>query len=185
MPKVLDLLSEFGALNDTKLRSGGSLPADAEARWRELKALYEHLMSQEGLPLAQHPPRFSAEDIRAQITSRERLRVPVEMETVFQCESEYHTGRVVNVSRGGVFLASETLYEMGSQLTLYLAHLGCHHRELFEPKGEVVWVTKRGVPEIGVPRGMGVQFVDFPESAQEKLESFVIDTIAKRLSGLW
>jgi uncharacterized protein (TIGR02266 family) len=183
MKTVLDLISEFGALNDTKLRSGGSLPPTDEERWSELKTFYELLMSREGLPLPQNAPLFSAADIRDCLSDRERIRVPVETPIVFEHQSRYHTARVVNLSRGGLFVASETLVEAGSILTLYLASIGSE--DLFETKGEVVWCTKRGVPEADLPRGMGVQFLEFPESAQEKLDSYVVETIAKRLSGLW
>ncbi|HLE21819.1 MAG TPA: hypothetical protein VJB88_11930, partial [Vicinamibacteria bacterium] len=76
MATVLDLISEFGSLNDTKLRSGGSLPSEEEERWTELKTFYELLMSREGLPLPLEMPRFSADDIRVCLRDRDRIRVP-------------------------------------------------------------------------------------------------------------
>ena len=174
MKTVLDLISEFGALNDTKLRSGGSLPPEDEGRWAELKTFYELMMSREGLPLPQETPRFSAGDIRERLGDRERIRVPVETPIVFEHQS-----------RGGVFVASEILVDAGSLLTLYLAGIGGDEEDLLEATGEVVWRTKRGVPEADLPRGMGIRFVDFPEAAMERLDSYVVDTIAKRISALW
>ncbi len=185
MKTVLDLISEFGALNDTKLRSGGSLPPEDEGRWAELKTFYELMMSREGLPLPQEAPRFSAGDIRERLGDRERIRVPVETPIVFEHQSRFHTARVVNLSRGGVFVASEILVDAGSLLTLYLAGIGGDEEDLLEATGEVVWCTKRGVPEADLPRGMGIRFVDFPEAAMERLDSYVVDTIAKRISALW
>jgi hypothetical protein len=90
---VLDLIGEFGTLNDTKLRASGALPPEDEARWTELKRFYELLMSREGLPAAGDMPRFTAEDIRACLSDRERIRVPVEAPIVFEHEGRHHTGR--------------------------------------------------------------------------------------------
>jgi uncharacterized protein (TIGR02266 family) len=185
MSTVLDLIGEFGTLNDTKLRAGGSLPPEDEARWTELKRFYELLMSREGLPSAGDMPRFTAEDIRACLSDRERIRVPVEAPIVFEHEGRHHTARVVNLSKSGVFIASESLLPTGSKLTLYLASIVGREQDLLEAKGEVAWTTKRGVPEADLPRGMGVRFVDFPREAQEKVDAYVVETIAKRLSGLW
>ncbi len=51
MKTVLDLIAEFGALNDAKMRTGGNLPQGDEERWVELKAFYQLSMSQDGLNL--------------------------------------------------------------------------------------------------------------------------------------
>ncbi|MGH9460154.1 MAG: PilZ domain-containing protein [Vicinamibacteria bacterium] len=185
MSTVLDLIGEFGTLNDTKLRVGGTLPPEDEARWTELKRFYELLMSREGLPAAGEMPRFTAEDIRACLSDRERIRVPVEAPIVFEHEGRHYTARVVNLSKSGVFIASEALLPTGSILTLYLASIGSRDQELLEAKGVVAWSSKQGVPEADLPRGMGVRFVDFPREAQEKVDAYVVETIARRLSGLW
>ena len=185
MSTLLDLISEFGTLNDTKLRAGGNLPPADEERWTELKKFYELLMSREDLPAPRELPQFSAEDIGACLSDRERIRVPIETPIVFEHKGRHHTARVVNLSKSGVFVASETLIDTGSILTLYLASIGGREEDLLETKGEVVWCTKRGVPEADLPRGMGIHFVDFPREAQEKLDAYVVETIAKRVSSLW
>ena len=185
MSTVLDLISQFGTLNDTKLRTGGNLPPGDEERWTELKKFYELLMSREGLPAPRELPQFSADDIRACLSERERIRVPVETPIVFEHEGRHYTARVVNLSKSGVFVASETLLDNGSIVTVYLASIGGLEEDLIETKGEVVWCTKRGVPEADLPRGMGIRFVDFPQEAQDKLDAYVVETIAKRISGLW
>ena len=185
MSTVLDLIGEFGALNDTKLRTGGSLPPEREARWTELKKFYELLMSREDLPAPSELPRFSAEDIRACLSDRDRIRVPLETPIVFEHQGTHYTARVVNLSKSGVFIASETLLEVGATLTLYLASIGGRQSELLETKGQVVWCTKRGVLEADLPRGMGVRFTEFPREAQERLDAYVVETIAKRISTLW
>ena len=185
MYTVLDLIGEFGSLNDTKLRAGGNLPPEAEKRWTELKKFYELLMTHEPLAANREAKRFSAEDIRTCLTNRDRIRVPLETPIVFEHEGRHHTARVVNLSKSGVFVASETLLEPGSSLTLFLAGIFGGEEVPLETKGEVAWCTKRGVPEADLPRGMGIRFVDFPPEAEEKLDAYVVETIASRISGLW
>lgn len=185
MKTVLDLIAEFGALNDAKMRTGGSLPPGDEERWAELKAFYQLSMSQEGLNLDRNSPPITAADIREHLKDRERIRVPTDATVVFRNEGEYFTGRVVNLSRGGLFLASERLFEIGARLEIYLAQIGRDTEELFEVKGDVAWLTKHGVPELDLPRGMGVQLVDSSKNAVDKLDSYVVETIAKKLSRLW
>jgi Tfp pilus assembly protein PilZ len=185
MKTVLDLLREFGALNDAKNHRGGSLPPEDERRWAELKTFYNQLMSQSGLAMDPGIPEFSVSDIRDQVTAWERLRVPVEIYVVLHYQGETHTARVVNLSRGGAFLASETLFEIGSPLTLYLSKIGSRYEDRVEMKGEVAWCTERGIPEDHLPCGMGIRFVELSRAAQEKLEGFLIEIIEKQLSGLW
>ena len=185
MKTVLNLIGEFGALNDAKVRTGGSLPPEDEKRWAELKAFYEVLMAQSGLDLDREAPPITASDIREQLTDRERIRVPVEVPVVFQQGKQHHSGKIVNLSRGGTFIASEYLPEVGSHLTVYIPQVGSTSEEVLEIESEVGWLTKRGVPEIELPRGIGVQFTEYPTNAQEKLDSFVIETIARKLSSLW
>jgi Tfp pilus assembly protein PilZ len=185
MKTVLNLIGEFGALNDAKVRTGGSLPPEDEKRWAELKAFYEVLMAQTGLDLDREAAPITASDIREQLMDRERIRVPVEVPVVFQDGKQHHSGKVMNLSRGGTFIASEHLPEVGSQLTVYIPQIGSTSEEVLEIESEVVWLTKRGVPEIELPRGIGVQFTEYPTNAQEKLDSFVIETIARKLSSLW
>ena len=184
MKTVLDLLREFGALNDAKIHCGGSLSPEDESRWAELKVFYDLLMSQKGLALDPGVPTFSASKIRDRVTVREGLRVRVEIYAVIYYQGEHHTARVVNLGRRGVFLASEVLFEVGSRLAVNLVNVGSK-KDLLELKGEVVWRTERGIPEGDLPSGMGIRFVEFLPATQEKLDSFLIEIIEKQLSGLW
>jgi len=183
MKSVLDLIREFGTLSDAKVSAGGRLPPPEEKRWEELKAFYDLLMSQNSLPLGREVARFSASDIRQRVTSRERLRVPAERYAVLQHEGECHTVLLVNVSRGGVFVASDLLFEIGSRVTLYFTNIG--NEKLVELQGEIVWRTEQGIAAAHLPRGMGVRFVNFSPDDQKELDALVIETIQKRLSGLW
>ena len=62
MKTVLDLVQEFASLDDTKTRSGGILPPPSERRWAEVKAFYDLVMVQSGLP-ERRGRRFTASEI--------------------------------------------------------------------------------------------------------------------------
>src|SRR3970040_3050745 len=99
-------------------------------------------MSREGLPQPLEMPRFSADDIRVCLRDRDRIRVPVEAPMVFEHNGRFYTARVVNLSKSGVFVASETLLDTGSLLTLFLAGIGGRQEDLLENKGQGGWVTQ-------------------------------------------
>ncbi len=182
---VLDLIREFGALNDAKVRRGGSLPPSDEKRLEELTTFYEMLMSQPGLAVSAHKSSFSESDLRDHLTEWNRIRVPVEICAVLRHQGNFYAARIVNLSRNGVFLTSEALLDMGSRVVLLLPDVDGSSENALELKAEVTWRTSRGIPEADLPRGMGLHFVDLTPEEQEKLDSRVLETIEKQLSGLW
>lgn len=185
MRTVLDLLREFTALNDAKVRRGGSLPPSDEKRLHELKAFYDLLMSQSGLPTNADRSFVSESDLRNHLFERERLRVPTEINAVLRHENRFYAVRVVNLSRGGVFLASQALPDLGSRLSLLIPDADGSAENALELEGEVTWRTERGLPEAGLPRGMGVHFIDLTPEVQKELESRVLGAIETQLSRLW
>jgi uncharacterized protein (TIGR02266 family) len=184
MKTVLDLIGEFATLNDVKVRCGGALPPGSEQRWEELKSFYDLLMAQNGLSRRPVTKRFSTSDIRDQVRSRDRLRVPVELDMIMNKDDDYVTVQVINLSRGGVFLASEKLFPVGTHLTLYLANSYGGSDAMFEAKGEVVWVSEFGIEETDLPKGMGVRFLGDQDEVRHQLDSFVLETLEIRLSGV-
>lgn len=177
---VLDLLEEFCKLNEVRIESRGRLPQRSENRWEELKSLYDRLMSRD--PSARKPgmPTFVAEDIRERLKHRERLRVPTDMEVFFRYKDTYLSSRLVNLSRGGLFLGSSVLLAEGAQITVYLPNLGDDYEDIFETRGEVAWTT-RGSPQSGIPRGMGVRFRELSGSAKAQLDTLLIRKLQARL----
>jgi uncharacterized protein (TIGR02266 family) len=184
MKTVLDLIGEFATLNDAKVRCGGTLPPGSEQRWEELRSFYDLLMGKNGLAKRPVTKRFSMSDIRKHITSRDRLRVPVELDMILKKDGDFLTVQVVNLSRGGVFLASEALFPVGTQLTLYVANSYGGSEGIFEAGCEVVWVSEYGIQESDLPRGMGVRFLGDQDEVRHQLDSFVLETLELRLSGV-
>jgi uncharacterized protein (TIGR02266 family) len=184
MKTVLDLIGEFAALGDAKARSGGTLPPGSERRWNELKSFYDLLMAQNGLTKRPVSKRFTSKDIGKRVKSWDRLRVPVQLEMAVRVGDDYHSIHVINVSRGGVFVSSDRIYPVGTQLILYVANAYGGDEAMFEAESEVVWLSECGIPESGLPRGMGLRFLGDQEAVLHQLDSFVLETLELRLSGL-
>ena len=184
MDTVLDLIREFGALNDAKVRRGGTLAEPDEKRWTELKRFYDLLMSQTGHSV-DDAPSYSTMDLQTYVTDRARLRVPATSYALVRQNDTCYAARVVNLSRSGVYLSSNVLFEVGSQVALHLSNSGGRGEEILELEAEVVWVNQKGALEAEVPRGMGLNFINVTPESQEMLDSWVLEVLEKCLSTLW
>ncbi len=180
MKTVLDLVQEFASLDDTKSRSGGILRPPSERRWAEVKAFYDLVMVQSGLP-ERRGRRFTALEIDQRVVPRARLRVRVEIDLAVLHQAEYRSARVMDLSCGGILLVSGAAFEVGSRLTLNLANIGEAFRDT---EGDVVW---HGVPDSAqsmLAHRMGICFVALPETGTAKLDSFVVEILEQKLLAL-
>ncbi len=135
MKNVLDLIREYGALSDARVRRGGTLAPSDEERWVELNAFYDHLMTESGLHLDEEIP-FSSAELRDSVEDRDRLRVPSGGHAILRHEGGCLSASVVNLSRGGVFLAASTLFPVGIRTTVFLADIpGIAEGEVLELEG--------------------------------------------------
>ena len=184
MKTVLDLIGEFSVLHDAKVMWGGKLPDEAERRWEELKVFYDLLMSKSGVGPRPVSRQFSAKDIEAKVTSRERLRVPLEMDMIFRAGEEFHAAKGVNVSRGGLYLSSPLVLPVNSTVTVYLASSDVTQEALLEAPGEVVWANKEGSPRDSLPTGMGISFATQEGLLERHLDAMVIASLVRHLLGV-
>jgi uncharacterized protein (TIGR02266 family) len=184
MKTILDLIGEFAVLNDAKVLSGGKLRPEEERRFQELKAFYELLMSHTGVTARSVSRRFSAEEVLAKVTARERLRVPLDTEMVFAAGGEFHAGYAVNLSRGGLFLSAREMLPVRSPVTIYLSSPDAIDHALMETPAEVVWVTERGLSGALIPPGMGIRFTQKKGLVETYLDAMVVDSIVRHLSGV-
>jgi hypothetical protein len=184
MNTVLDLIGEFAVLNDAKVMWGGTLPRDAEKRWEELKDFYDLLMSKSGVAPRPVSRQFSAKDVEARVTSRERLRVPLEADVILKTGGEFFTAKGVNVSRGGLYLTSSLVLPAHSPVTVYLSSADVTHESLLEARGEVVWSSERALERAALPPGMGISFAMQEGQLERHLDAMVIDSLVRHLSGV-
>jgi len=184
MKTVLDLIGEFAVLHDAKVMCGGRLPDQAERRWEELKDFYDLLMSKSGIGPRPVSRQFSAKDVEEKVTSRERLRVPLEMDMVFRASDEFHAAKGVNVSRGGLYLSSPLILPVNTTVTVYLASYDLTQESLLEASGEVVWATEESRDQASLPPGMGISFATQEALLERHLDAMVIDSLVRHLSGV-
>ncbi len=183
MKTVLDLIEEFAILNDAKVLRGGQLPSEVERRWRELKSFYDLLMAPSSVCPRAVSRQCSADDITRRITTRNRLRVPVELDIFFRRDGEFNTGKVVNLSRGGMFLSSGSIAPVRSQLQLFV-YRKSSNESVLEADAEVAWTTTKGFPAASIPQGMGVSLLGADTALVRCLDQMVVSTLEQRLSGV-
>jgi uncharacterized protein (TIGR02266 family) len=101
-------------------------------------------------------------------------RVPIEVGVDLWSENTFFTGFSENISEGGLFIATDAPFEIGSRLNIKLSLMG---DEPVESEVVVRWVRPPGAAG-GLPAGMGVQFETLEEQWESDLQKF-IDSQAK------
>ena len=100
-------------------------------------------------------------------------------------DGESFDANVVNLSRSGSFLASDTLVKAVERLIVYITGMSEDDPgDVFELNAEVVWCAEEGIAETSIRRGMGIRFVDVADETRERLGLLVVHTIEKRLARL-
>jgi uncharacterized protein (TIGR02266 family) len=83
-------------------------------------------------------------------------------------EHNFWTGLTMNVSEGGVFVATHVLLDPGALVSMHLELPKARILAL----GEVRW-RREYTGDDDIPPGMGVQFVNLDEAALEAIRTFV------------
>jgi uncharacterized protein (TIGR02266 family) len=83
----------------------------------------------------------------------------------------------MNLSEGGIFLATTSLLEVGTQLQLYLASV----ERTVEVQGVVAWTRSEGTAE--GPPGMGVRFTEMESSQRAHIEQILDSKRAELRKG--
>lgn len=105
---------------------------------------------------------------------RQFLRVPMKVEVDLRSENTFFTGFSENISEGGLFIATDAPFEVGTRLDITLSLMGDAPTTQHVT---VCWVRPEGTSG-GLPAGMGVRFDDLGEGRKEQLQAFV-DSRAK------
>ena len=182
MRTLLDVIQEWAALNDAKTVAGGTLPPPDEKRWEELKSFYDLLLAQEGL-CDKPASRFSADDIRNTVTTRDRLRVNTDMEVVVNKNGTVERAQVGNLSCGGVLLFCNTPFEKGNGLTIHLANV-TRGAGVLPAEGEIVWLADQGSSDMTFRYKLGARFLDLGYTERNSLDYFVVDSLENKLLSL-
>jgi len=103
---------------------------------------------------------------------RELLRIQAEVEVHFKSFDQFYKEYTRNISKGGIFIKSATPLPPQSVLEIKIFLPG--EKNPVDTVGEVVHTIEPEVAkERGWDPGMGVHFVDFPETMQNRLEEYV------------
>jgi uncharacterized protein (TIGR02266 family) len=95
------------------------------------------------------------------------------------CESRgmFVSNRVMNISRGGLFIASNEPFPLQSEVTLRLS-LGDH--AVIEAHGKVVWNYDLPRDSFRITPGSGIRFTNLTPENRGKLERYLAELDATR-----
>jgi uncharacterized protein (TIGR02266 family) len=104
---------------------------------------------------------------------RKALRVPTNLEVECADSKGSALARARQIAEGGVFLATERRFSVGTPLFLRLTG---NRGEIVEVEGRVVWVRQPGSAE--GPPGVGVEFSDLDAAQREAVTYLVEEALA-------
>jgi uncharacterized protein (TIGR02266 family) len=110
-------------------------------------------------------------------TGASTVRVPVSTTATLATADGQVTGQVVNLSRGGVYVATDEPLRTGLKV-----RVGLTLPRFTNPitlNGQVKWSNPPGTPREGddaLPPGVGVEFTDMPKLTQSTLNLFILSS---------
>jgi len=107
------------------------------------------------------------------ISQRLARRIPVDIRAAYAVAGgKRHAGRVINLHAGGLFIAAEKLFPVGTGLAWELALPGID--EPLRYQGRVAWVNHpEWLKRRDLPSGMGLQLLDAGPAARESLAAYL------------
>ncbi|GAC1300031.1 MAG: hypothetical protein NVSMB1_26550 [Polyangiales bacterium] len=106
----------------------------------------------------------------AALVRRGTVRLAAEFEIDATSDHNFFTGFALNLSEGGLFIASYEERQVGDRLLLNLKLPDLD--DAIEAKGEVRWVRLQA-SEGDPPPGFGVRFLDLDDRARAAIEHFI------------
>jgi CheY-like chemotaxis protein len=107
------------------------------------------------------------------VVDRRELRVPCQFPVIFLLGKSPVAAHAMDLSDGGVFLASHEPVLLDRLLKLAL-YLPATNPVLMEVSGRVAWINEEGKRvNSGLPAGFGVEFMDLEEQEVAALRSYV------------
>jgi uncharacterized protein (TIGR02266 family) len=109
---------------------------------------------------------------RVRTVKREQPRVRMQVKIDFASENNFYSGFSMDISNGGVFIATVKLVPIGTPMDLYFR---LPTGEGIEAHGVVRWVREIDDSRPEMMPGLGVQFVNLSDPAREAVTAFVRD----------
>ncbi len=96
-----------------------------------------------------------------------RIHRPVEVN--YYAGNEFYSEHTVSLSMGGLYVKTAQPLEVGSLFRVDFNLPGFDH--LFKMRGKVIWI--KVVEDVNGPPGMGIKFLDVPESDKRTLLQYL------------
>ena len=167
MEKMLPVFREYGRLE--RLREEKGLSVEQLERWTHLKRL-----------LASHFRPGVGQQFADKQSS---LRVPSQLQVSFESTGQLRQSLMTNISRGGVFVATDDPLPIGTPFKLFIQI--SDSGEVHELSGEVASVNT-GVDMKSEEQGMGIRFCNLSEEQEEVVKQLygrAIDEAMKKVSS--
>ncbi len=104
-------------------------------------------------------------------STREHPRYPVSLRVDYSTRDAFLANHVSNLSRGGLFIASERPLPVNAELDLVLILPGAEAR--IQARGRVIWNYDIRKGTSHVTPGMGIKFLDMPSSDRQRLADYL------------
>ncbi len=121
-------------------------------------------MSREG---SENEATFTEE--RGSIEDRGQVRYHVDISVTVDSDSNFYAGMAMNLSAGGIFIATHIVHPAGTKfnLSLHLDEVG-----IVRGVGEVRWIRAQD-EEAGQPAGLGIRFIQLEGDGADRIRRFL------------
>ncbi len=104
------------------------------------------------------------------VEKRRQRRAEAEIRVEYRTVGSFLSDYVTNISRGGVFVRTDTPLRIGTRVRMVFSLPGMPFP--FDLNGEVRWVQER-VSQEHPERGMGIAFDGIDERIQKRIQAYV------------
>lgn len=100
---------------------------------------------------------------------RRNDRAPIEVKVEYRTVGSFLSDWTVNISRGGMFIATLSPLNSGAEVRLVFSLPGMPI--MFDLNGTVKWTQEEEAPD--QPAGMGIEFFQITDQIRKRIESYV------------
>jgi type IV pilus assembly protein PilZ len=113
---------------------------------------------------------------------RQHIRYPVSLRVDYSTRDAFVANHVSNLSKGGLFIASDAPLPVDSELELVLTL--AEPMECIKARGRVIWNydIRKGTTRV-IP-GMGIKFLDMTPADRCRLAAYLAEVVVGSLSRL-
>lgn len=112
------------------------------------------------------------------LAQRRSLRIDTHYKVSYSSPGDFQQAYIRNLSGGGVFIETDRILEMGTQVELEV--LFPDEPQAFKLKAEVAWTNPRKLSS--TPQGMGLKFVELSDRVRNKINQIIEFHITQSLN---